>query len=260
MKIIIANWKMNPSAVLEALALYTAEKKSALQYPSVTTVICLPFPYLAIGLPWKGKSWEIKKRGAQDMFWEEAGAYTGEISPTILKDYCVEYVILGHSERRTYLGETNEMINKKVLAALRNNITPILCVGETQEEGEQGKKEEVLTKQIQISLGGIETISATDIPKKIIIAYEPHWAVGTGVSDTPENTVKTIQFLKELTKKYAPITFTFIYGGSLDDKNARDFLKEKEIEGALIGKASLDPVQFSEILRIASGIEHTTPQ
>jgi len=185
--------------------------------------------------------------GAQDIFWEESGAYTGEISPTMLKSLWVRYVIIGHSERRWKLGETNEVINKKMRAALKNGITPILAVGE-KEKGDSVEK--FLEDQLSTGLDGL---SEEDI-SKIIIAYEPVWSIGTGNADDPEDTVKAVGIIKEIIGKIVGKEIAgkipVLYGGSVNSKNVADFLSKPEIGGALVGGASLDKEEFLKVLNI----------
>lgn len=245
-KIIIANWKMNPSSADEAVTLFELEKEAAKEHPSVTTIICPPVVYLS-ALNANDASVAL---GAQNLFWEKDGAYTGEISGTMLRGLGVEYVIVGHSERRAHLKETDEMIGKKISAALASNIVPIFCVGETLEEKNSGDKFNVLERQMRGGLEGISHFSSGTI----IVAYEPRWAIGTGVPETPEQTVEVIQFLKKIVSEYSEFHFSFVYGGSLDEINAELFLREKDVEGALVGGASLDKDRFSSVLKVASDI------
>ncbi len=184
--------------------------------------------------------------GAQDCFWAERGAYTGEISPADLKDLGVKYVIIGHSERRAYLKETDEMINLKLKAVLATGLAPIFCVGETTEERESGGAEAAVLSQIQKGLAGLKVKNS----QKILIAYEPVWAIGTGKSCEPKDAVKMHQFIKKeiaqmLDKEEVPM----LYGGSVDEKNVLSYLEESAIDGVLVGGASVKPEIFSALLK-----------
>ena len=241
-KLIIANWKMNPATEEEALELAKATDNENL-------VICPPFPFL------KPVASVIKKSklGAQDLFWEGlTGPYTGEVSAAELKSVGVEYVIIGHSERRKVLGETNDVIAKKIVAAVKEDLIPILCVGETWEQKMADEKEIVLSDQIRI---GLSLIPKPYTLNPIYIAYEPIWAISTGgrgVADHPSDTIMTISFIKKLLEKLKyDFAVHFIYGGSVSAKNAEDFLKQPEIEGALVGGASLKPEEMAVIIKAA---------
>src|SRR3989344_1282743 len=236
-KIIIANWKMNPDSTGRATKLAEESDIEGL-------VICPPFPFLKVA----GKVIKKAELGAQDLFWEEEGPYTGEVSGAQLKDLGVEYVIIGHSERRK-LGETDEMAAKKIVAAVKTGLTPILCVGESKKERASGITKEVLEKEVRIDLS---LVASGYTLNPIIIAYEPIWAIGTGVPDKPENTVEMAKFIKKtlLASGYT-LNPIIIYGGSVNSKNAKDFLKHKEIEGALVGGASLDAEEIKKIVEIS---------
>lgn len=250
MKIIVANWKLNPATEKEAIKL---AKESDLE----GLVICPPFPFLEA----VAKVIKKAKLGAQDLFWEEKGAYTGEVSGSQLKDLCVEYVIIGHSERRLKLEETDEMVAKKIKAALKDGLKPILCVGETAEERAQGKTREIVGKELRL---GLSLIPGRE--KEVIVAYEPIWAIGTGAPDTPENMLEMVEFIYRQLMSYAGATvgefknsktqkltnsLKIIYGGSVTSKNAEDFLKHKEIRGALVGGASLNSKEIKNIISVS---------
>lgn len=242
-KLIIANWKMNPRSRREAQELARASDTEGL-------VICPPFVFLDDVSMALSRS----KLGAQDAFWEEDGPYTGEVSVEELKDLGVEYVIVGHSERRNNLGETDEMIAKKMLAVLRAGITPILCVGETRMEREDGKTKEVIGRELEIDLSEIFNFQFS-ILNSLVIAYEPIWAIGTGTPDTPENMLDMVKFIKSrLSGIFKVISHKLrvqiIYGGSVNGKNAELFLKHPEIDGALVGGASLEPDEIKKIVEI----------
>jgi triosephosphate isomerase len=245
-KIIAANWKMNPESAKEAegLAEFLVENYTE---KNVQLILFPPFIYFCDLRDELEEDADKFDWGAQDIFWEEAGAFTGEISPTMLKSLWVRYVIVGHSERRWKLGETDEIINKKVKAALENEITPILAVGE-KEKGDSVKQ--FLEDQLSRDLDGLSDKEVS----KIIVAYEPVWAIGTGDADDPEDTVKAIGIIKDIIGKMVGREIAdkipVLYGGSVNSKNAEDFLSRKEINGALVGGASLDKEEFLKILNI----------
>lgn len=231
-KIIVANWKMNPMSSDEAVALAKASDEENL-------IIAPPFPFLAA----VAAVLKQAKLGAQDLFWENQGAYTGEISGSQLAQIGVQYVIVGHSERRGHLGETDEMVTKKFLAALKNNLTPILCVGETKAEREAGETREILNQQLKFM---------ARIPKDTvcIVAYEPVWAIGTGMADKPADTIEIIAMIRKNLENIKNLRI--IYGGSVTSANAESFFKHKEIEGALVGGASLKPEEIKKIVKITN--------
>jgi len=185
--------------------------------------------------------------GAQNMFYAEKGAYTGEVSPLMLKELNVKYVIIGHSERRQIFKEDNSLINKKVFSAVENELRPILCVGETLEEREQGITLKVVETQIRKGLAGLDA----DI-KYIDIAYEPVWAIGTGKTATPEQAEEVHQFIRSLINEISKGNDTetrILYGGSVKPENAKDLIKQPNINGFLVGSASLDPQKFYQIIQ-----------
>ena len=236
-KLVIANWKMNPRTVEDAVNL--AKKSDA-----EGLVICPPLPFL------KTVKTKLKKAklGAQDVFWESEGAYTGEVSPPQLKDLGVEYVIIGHSERRQNLGETDEMIAKKIKAAMDNDLIPILCVGETKAQRDSGATKEIIEKQLRSAL----SLSWGASNAVLVVAYEPIWAIGSGAADTPENTINVVRFIKDILATGVYVENSkIIYGGSLTSENAEKFFAYDEIEGALVGGASLDPKEIKKIIRRA---------
>ena len=234
MKLIIANWKLNPTTEREAIKLAKESDIDGL-------VICPPFPFLEA----VAKVIKKAKLGAQDLFWEEKGAYTGEVSATQLKDLGVEYVITGHSDRRK-LGETDEMIAKKIEAALKSSLTPVLCVGETQEERSGGKARETVERELKI---GLSLVGNSELAtRNLIVAYEPIWAIGTGASDTPEDMLEMVELIR---RQASSVKRQVIYGGSVTSENAEEFLKHKEIFGALVGGASLNPKEIKKIVEIA---------
>lgn len=190
--------------------------------------------------------------GAQNMHWEDSGAFTGEISGPMLKDLGCAYVILGHSERRQFFHETNETVNKKTRAALKNGLTPIVCVGETLAERETGKTFQVIADHVTNSLKGF---SEEEI-QKILIAYEPVWAIGTGKTATPEQAQEVHAAIRGLLKKNYPQEtaddIVILYGGSVKPSNTKELVNQKDIDGALVGGASLDVKSFADIVRAAS--------
>lgn len=237
-KLIIFNWKMNPSAFKEAKRLFN----SILYTKKAELIVAPPFVYLN-ALKVKTNKSKIEL-AAQDVFWENQGAYTGEVSPLMLRNLGVKYVIIGHSERRKYLGETDEMINKKVLAALKAGLKVVLCVGENLKTRQRGQKvvENFVRNQLAKDFKGT---------KNLIVAYEPIWAIGTGRACPPEDAREMIKFIKRiLTTKYKLRQPKVIYGGSVDSKNIKDFVKYKEIDGALVGGASLKPKEVKKIIQL----------
>jgi triosephosphate isomerase len=190
--------------------------------------------------------------GAQNVHWEEEGAFTGEVSPLMLKELGVKYVIIGHSERRHIFGETNEMIERKVKAALKHGLYPILCVGEILEERESGKTSQVIQEQL---LSAVENLSAEDV-LKMVFAYEPVWAIGTGKSAFPEQANDASRRLRALIgSRFNPEVakkIRILYGGSVKPENVAEFMAEPDIDGVLVGGASLDPVKFVKIVEIGA--------
>lgn len=236
-KIIVANWKMNLPP-MEEWADFPRFKSRV--------VICPPFSHLEAA---KEHILNIDL-GAQDSFWEEKGAFTGEVSPELLSEIGVKYAIIGHSERRIKLGESDDIINKKLKATLESGIIPILCVGETKDAKDFGKEEDFVREQIKKDLNGI----SSEYFNRLVIAYEPVWAISTqsgGEADTPEHALKMIRFIKGLNSSF--IYSRFIYGGSVNPENASGYLNNSDIEGALVGSASLDVEKFKKIIEIADG-------
>ena len=237
--IIAGNWKMNKTAA-EGAALVN-ELKPLVKDADCDVVVCVPFTDIpAVSAAAKGSNIHV---GAQNVHFAEKGAYTGEISAEMLKEFGVEYVIIGHSERRQYFGETDETVNKRMHAALAAGLTPIVCVGESLEERETGKTEAVLSVQIEEGLKGLEDVS------KIVIAYEPIWAIGTGKTATAEQANETIAFIrKKCAEVFCPKCAEKVriqYGGSMNAKNCKELMAMPEIDGGLIGGASLKAEDFS---------------
>jgi triosephosphate isomerase len=245
---IAGNWKMN-TTLTEAVGLVREMLPELERIDNVERVICPPFVSLAaIGELIKGSSVEL---GAQNLYFEEKGAYTGEISPLMLAELC-RLVIIGHSERRHYFSETIEMIDKKVQAALKAGLKPILCIGETLEEKEAGATEEVLTKQLS---------SASDkaCSAGLVLAYEPVWAIGTGKAASGQQANQTIGFIRQhiaqLYDKETAQAVRILYGGSVTSDNIAEFINQPEIDGALVGGASLKAEEFLGIVKQTSSLK-----
>jgi len=247
--LIAGNWKMN-TTVSEAIKLVNEMRSRLDEITNVDKVICPPFISLApVRELIKGSSIKL---GAQNLYFEEKGAYTGETSPLMLADLC-EFVIIGHSERRQYFNETGEIVNKKIRAALGAGLKPILCIGERLEENEAGRTEEVVTEQLWSSLTGI------NYPRGLLIAYEPVWAIGTGKAATGEQANETISLIRrnvaKLYGKEIAQDMRILYGGSVTAENAAEFINQPEIDGALVGGASLKADQFLSIVTQTSEIK-----
>ena len=240
--IIAGNWKMNNTAS-EGVALVNAIAP-LVKEAGCDVVVCVPaIDIPAVSEALKGTNIAL---GAENVHFADQGAYTGEISAAMLKEYGVEYVIVGHSERRQYFGETDETVNKRTLTALANGLTPIVCIGESLEEREGGKTEEVLAKQIREGLKEIEDIT------KIVVAYEPVWAIGTGRTATAEQANETIGFIRktigEMFCEKCAAKLRIQYGGSMNAKNCKELMAMPEIDGGLIGGASLKAPDFAAIV------------
>lgn len=236
MKLIIANWKNNPNTAEEAVGLIKKTDQEGL-------VICPSEKFIANISPYIKKG----KMGAQDLFWEEN-------SPSK-----IDYVIVGHSDRRYTLGESDRVVAEKFSLAVNQGLSPILCVGETLEQKQRGEREQVVEREIISAFRALNPIPYNS--KNIYIAYEPVWAISSSKNskpDNPENAVTAIQFIKGLLTGVAPQLFKkikFLYGGSIDSDNAYNFLKQPEIEGALVGRSSLNPKELGEIVRVARNQE-----
>lgn len=215
----------------------------------VEVVILAPFTCLCV-FQEAGKKGRKLSYGAQNMFWQEEGAFTGEVSPLMLQDLGCTYVLLGHSERRQHLKETDAMVNMKVKAAFRNGLKPILCVGETWEEREKGKAFEVVKQQLKLDLEGIASVDT------LTIAYEPVWAIGTGKNAKPDDAQEMSRFirgcLEEMFGRDQAESTRVLYGGSVKVENIADFVKMRDIDGALVGGASLKPLEFAELINLAA--------
>lgn len=246
--LIAGNWKLNKT-IAEAKALINEMLPGLQAVDGVEKLVCPPFTALSTAAELlDGKDVAL---GAQNMYWETSGAYTGEISPTMLAELC-QYVILGHSERRAYFGETDETLNRKVLAALAHGLTPIVCVGEVLEQREAGQQGEIVFEQIKRGLQGAPIKSGADF----VIAYEPVWAIGTGKAATVQDAVEmnrdTIRpAVSELFGNDIAQQVRVLYGGSVKPANAADFFSEDEVDGALIGGAALKAADFVAIAEAA---------
>lgn len=248
-RIVIANWKMKPS-YKESLELAKKFKEKFKDFNKQEVVVCPSFISLS------GVSKIIKDTklglGAQNVFWEDSGSFTGEVSAQSLQEAGCKYVIIGHSERRRYLLENYEMIHQKVKAVLRaEKLIPVVCIGEKQEDRKTERRDFILIDQLQQSLGGIKLLSN----QQIIIAYEPVWAIGSGTAIEPmeaEYAHKIIRLaLNDMfSMKVVENNFRIIYGGSISSKNVKDFVKLKSIDGFLVGGASLDAQEFKKIAKI----------
>ena len=240
--IIAGNWKMNKTAA-EAVALIN-ELKPMVAKSKPEVVVCVPYTDLwAVAEAIKGSKIKL---GAENVAWADSGAFTGEISADMLKEIGVEYVIIGHSERRQYFGETDESVNMRLKQALAKGLKPIVCVGETLTEREKNKTKKVLKKQV---LEGFKDV--TDFTD-IVIAYEPVWAIGTGKTATAEDANKTIGYIRSLVKKTwgaeVAKSLRIQYGGSMKPGNAKELMAERHIDGGLIGGAALKASDFAAIV------------
>ena len=246
--ILAGNWKMNMT-IAEATDFVRTIRRGLNEIKTVDRVICPPFTALA-ALKDLLSATEIGL-GAQNMHWEEAGAYTGEISPAMLKELC-QYVILGHSERRAFFGETDEGVNRKLKAALAHGLLPIVCVGETESEYDAGSTEQVVGGQVRGCLAGLTTAQVAGL----VIAYEPVWAIGTGKAATPAGagSVIGLTIRGTIAGLYDEATAQAVrvqYGGSVKPSNVAEFMAHPDIDGALVGGASLKP-DFVDLVRIAA--------
>jgi triosephosphate isomerase len=245
-KILAANWKMNLTHS-EAQSYFETFLSEVGQVNDIEIVIIPPFTAIPalVSVSEKVPSVWI---GAQNMHWEKSGAFTGEVSAAMLRALYVKYVIVGHSERRSLFGESDEIVNRKVRAALDAGLRPILCVGETLHERENGKVKEVLRRQTR---KGLESVVEKDL-SEIVVAYEPCWAIGTGLSATPAEAEAAHAFIRsvlaELFGAASADRVRIQYGGSVKPENAEDLMRQKNIDGALIGGASLDPRSFARII------------
>ena len=244
--LIAGNWKMNKTAT-EAAALVTEIKRDVFDVDNVDILVCPPFTALAVvGDVIRDSNVSL---GAQNMYFEDKGAYTGEVSTTMLKDCGCTHVIIGHSERRTIFNESDETINKKVKKALEADLIPVLCIGEKLKEREANKTFEVITNQLEGDLADIDS----DNMKKIIVAYEPVWAIGTGKTATSEQAQEAHAFIRNLIKeKYDSSVadgIIILYGGSMKPANVEELISQPDVDGGLIGGASLEAASFVELVK-----------
>lgn len=246
---VAGNWKMNKT-IAEARELVSAMGSGLKAVQGVEKVVCPPFiSLLAVSNLLEGTEIGL---GAQNLYWEEKGAFTGEVAPSMVKEIC-QYVILGHSERRTYFGETDQTVNKRVLAAEKHGIIPIVCVGETLAENQAGQTADVVRRQ---TLEGLKGVSAAFAPK-LVVAYEPVWAIGTGLASSGENAQAVHRdvvraALAELFGAETAQQIRILYGGSVTAANAAEFFAQPDIDGALVGGASLKVDEFISITKAAA--------
>jgi triosephosphate isomerase len=249
---IAGNWKMNKT-IAEALELVNALKEQVDAVEGVRVAVCTPFVALApVAEALKDSRIEV---GAQNVFWEDAGAFTGEISPPMLKDVA-DLVIIGHSERRQYFGETDETVNKKIKAALAHGLTPIVCVGESLEQNQAGETETFVSSQVRAGFAGISAAQMKDI----IVAYEPIWAIGTGLAATPEDANRIIGQVvrRTLAEMYGDDTAQQViiqYGGSMKPSNVESLMMQPEVDGGLVGGASLKAPDFITLVEVAARVK-----
>jgi triosephosphate isomerase len=242
--IIAGNWKMNTDAASARALVEGIKAAGTSDVQGVEKVLCPPFVYLPLVAELaRGTSLEV---GAQDLHWEEKGAFTGEISAGMLKDF-VSHVIIGHSERRQYFGETDDSANKKLRAALDHGLTPIVCVGETGDERNAGQTQDVLRRQVRGALAGIT------LPQSAVIAYEPVWAIGTGVAATAQDANDAIGFIRSeiagLQGAETAHAVRILYGGSMTPANVAEMVAQPEVDGGLVGGASLVAESFAAMVK-----------
>jgi triosephosphate isomerase (TIM) len=239
---IAGNWKMNTS---EAEAVALARDVAATATPACDVAVCVPFPHLApVRDALRGSAVAL---GAQDVYWEPKGAFTGEVSTAMLADYC-RFVIIGHSERRQFFGDTDDWVNRKLKAVLASPLDPILCVGELLEERRAGQTMGVLRRQVLAGLAGVT------LTPRVTIAYEPVWAIGTGETASPEQAQEACAFIRAQLREFAGAAAGEVriqYGGSVNPENAATLLAQPDIDGALVGGASLKAGQFAAIIAAA---------
>ncbi len=251
-KIVAANWKMNMTQA-EAASFVDTLLRELGDANDVEVVIVPPFTAIAKVSEALGALENIKV-GAQNMYWEKSGAFTGEISAAMLRELFVRYVVLGHSERRMLLGETDEIVNRKVRAAHEASLHPILCVGETLEQRENGRVEEVLSTQLRRSLAGLGVKEL----QETVVAYEPVWAIGTGKTASAEQAQEAHAFIRrmlaEIADEETSNKIRIQYGGSVKPDNACTLMSQPDIDGALVGGASLDPRSFAQIVQGAAAL------
>lgn len=245
--LIAGNWKMYKT-IGEAIALANGIKRGVLDFSNFVDVALCP-PFVTLSVVYDVISDTDIALGAQDLFWEKEGAYTGEVSPVMLKDCGCEFVIIGHSERRKYFFETDETVNKKIKTAQVVGLKPIVCIGETLSEREAGKTIEVVKTQLE---GGLKDLGIEDV-LGLVIAYEPVWAIGTGKNATASQAEEVHGFIRTwITDNFSQGTaeaLRILYGGSVKPSNIKELVKENDVDGALVGGASLEVSSFVEIVK-----------
>jgi len=243
---IAGNWKMQKT-IPQGLELVNSLKRALSDIDTVDIAVCPT--YIALSEISDALEGSNIKLGAQNLHWEPQGAFTGEISSEMLKDAGCDFVIIGHSERRKYFSETDEAVNKKIKAALAQKLTPIVCVGETLQQREQEETISVVEGQLS---GGLQSLEAQDI-ERLVIAYEPVWAIGTGKTATPEQAQEVHKFIRDwISKQYGEGVsgnLRILYGGSVKPENTKQLMQEADIDGALVGGASLDNSSFTQIVK-----------
>jgi triosephosphate isomerase len=241
----VGNWKMNKT-VAESVIIVKALKSSIADVTDVEVLICPTFTSLyAVNNEIKGSNINV---GAQNLFWEAKGAFTGEISPAMVKDTGCSYVLIGHSERRQYFNETDETVNKKTKAALIAGLIPVICIGETLKEKEQNITFKVIGKQIKEGLAGLTPQQAASI----VLAYEPAWAIGTGKTATPDQAQEVHAFTRKVYSQMYGDAYQkvrILYGGSVNPTNVSDLMKQPDIDGGLVGGASLESESFTKLVK-----------
>lgn len=244
--IIAGNWKMH-GTLRESVDLAAGVQRQLEGLEGAEIVVCPPFPFLyAVRDALEGSKIVL---GAQDCHWEAKGAFTGEVSPVMIKEAGCKYVVLGHSERRHIIGETNDQINRKVRAALAHGLTPILCVGELLEERNMGVTHEVIERHVTKGMAGLAAADASEV----VVAYEPVWAIGTGKTATPRQASEVHHYVRKLVSKmFGDATaqnVRILYGGSVKPENIRELMSQEDVDGALVGGASLEVHSFVKIVR-----------
>lgn len=247
-KLIVANWKCNPATLRQAQDLFRAIIKAVPKRKNAEVVICPPYVYLS-GFRLQASGFKF---GAQDVFWEDAGAYTGAVGPRMLKSVGATYVIIGHSEHREHFGDTNDSVRKKVAAALKGGLRVIVCVGEKTREADASEYALYVKKEVEEALRGISKAAL----KNVVVAYEPLWAIGSDEADRPESTLEMALYIRKIIAgmfgRMVAQSFPVLYGGSVNTGNARAFLRDGGVDGLLVGRASLDPKAFGKIVEQAS--------
>jgi len=247
-KIIAGNWKMNKTGT-EAASFARDLKIKTISINKTEIIICPP--YIAIAPAYEILKESRVKIGAQNVHWEPSGAFTGEISAEMIEQSGCKYVIIGHSERRQYFGETDQSVNNKIKQSLTTSLYPIVCIGETLQQREAGKMKDIVKTQITAGLSGI----SVEQMKRLVLAYEPVWAIGTGVTATPSQAEEVHHFIRELLAELFNSTIAdstpILYGGSVKPDNVKELLSQNNIDGGLIGGASLKVDSFVELIKTA---------